>query len=72
MVPQPGHPGFDRLRNAEGYGYVRGEFLPPSGHIRVTVSAEKATVEYVRAYLPQSETWQRKYGQVGHSFKIRP
>ncbi|MDY3552221.1 metallophosphoesterase family protein [Gemmata sp. JC717] len=72
MVPQPGHPGFDRLRNAEEYGYVRGEFLPPSGHVRVTVAADKATVEYVRAYLPQSETGQRKNGQVGHSFKIRP
>jgi predicted phosphodiesterase len=72
MVPQPGHPGFDRLRNADEYGYIRGEFLPPSGHIRVTVSAEKATVEYVRAYLPQAETPQRKNGQIAYSLTIRP
>lgn len=72
MVPQPGHPGSDRLRTAEEYGYVRGDFLPPSGHVRVTVSPERATVEYVRACLPTAETAARKNGQVGHAFTIRP
>lgn len=72
MVPQPGHPGFDRLRNADEYGYIRGEFLPPSGHIRVTVSSEKAAVEYVRAYLPQSEMPERKNRQIACSLTIRP
>ena len=72
LVPQPGHPGFDRLRNVEEYGYIRGVFLPPSGHIRVTVTAEKATVEYVRAYLPASETATRKNGHVSDSFRITP
>ena len=72
MVPQPGQQAFDRVRNAEEYGYVRGEFLPPSGHIRVTVTGEKSSVEYVRAYVPQSESAQRKNGQVGHSFTIKP
>ncbi len=72
MVPQPGHPGFDRLRNAEEYGYVRGDFLPPSGHVRVTVSPDEAVVEYVRAYLSQSETPQRKNSQIGYTFTVRP
>lgn len=72
MVPQPGHPGYDRLRNFEEYGYIRGKFLPPSGHIRVSVTADKTTVEYVRAYLPQSESNQRKNGQVDYQFTIRP
>ncbi|MEI6234136.1 MAG: metallophosphoesterase [Planctomycetota bacterium] len=49
MVPQPGHPGFDRLRNADEYGYKTGDFLPPSGHIRVTVSGDKTLVEYIKA-----------------------
>jgi predicted phosphodiesterase len=71
MVPQPGHPGYDRVRNADEYGYIRGEFLPPSGHVRVKVSADKAVVDYVRAYLPTAETAQRKNGQVGHSFTIQ-
>lgn len=72
MVPQPGHAGMDRLRNVEEYGYIRGDFLPPSGHIRVTVTAEKATVDYVRAYLSQAETVTRKNGHVAHSFSVIP
>jgi predicted phosphodiesterase len=72
MVPQPGHPGFDRLRNVHEYGYIRGEFLPPSGHIRVKVSGDRAVVDYVRAYLPRNENAQRKNGEVGHSFTIKP
>jgi hypothetical protein len=72
MVPQPGHPGGDRLRNADEYGYVRGDFLPPAGHLRVSVAPEKATVEYVRSFLPAAETPQQKNGHVAHSFVVRP
>jgi hypothetical protein len=72
MVPQPGHPGGERLRNADEYGYVRGNFLPPAGHVRVSVAAEKATVDYVRTYLPQTETAQLKNGHVAHTFTIKP
>jgi hypothetical protein len=72
MVPQPGHPGGDRLRGAEEYGYIRGEFLPPAGHVRVSVTAEKATVEYVRSLLPAAETPQQKNGHVAHAFTLRP
>lgn len=71
LVPQPGHPGFDRLRNAEEYGYFRGHFLPPSGHIRVTVSTEKAVVDYVRVFLPANETATRRNGEVAFSYPIR-
>ena len=72
MVPQPGHSGGDRVRNADEYGYVRGEFLPPSGHIRVSVSAEKARVEYVRSFLPNAETDTKKNGQVDYGFNLKP
>lgn len=72
LVPQPGHPGFDRLRDAEKYGYFRGNFLPPSGHLRVTVQADKAVVDYVRSYLPKDETATRKNGEVGFSYNLRP
>ena len=71
MAPQPGHPGFDRLRNAEEYGYIRGDFLSPAGHVRVSVSPDKATVDYVRSYLPSAETANRKNGVVAHSFVIK-
>ncbi len=73
MVPQPGHPGYDsKLRNVEEYGYIRGKFMPPAGHIRISVSPEKAVIDYVRAYLPQSESADRKNGEIGHSFTLKP
>jgi hypothetical protein len=72
LVPQPGHAGFDRLRNADEYGYLRGNFLPPSGHIRVAVSLDKATVDYVRSYQPKDETPTRRNGEVTFSYVIRP
>ncbi|MFM7150643.1 MAG: metallophosphoesterase [Gemmataceae bacterium] len=72
MVPQPGDPGSDRLRNVDEYGYIRGDFMPPSGHIRVSISPEQAKVEYVRSYLPQAESEKRKNGQVGYSFMLKP
>ena len=72
LVPQPGHPGFDRLKNAEEYSYLRGHFLPPSGHIRIAVSSEKAVVDYVRSYLPANETASRRNGEVSFSYPIQP
>ncbi len=48
-VPQPGYPGNGRPpRSATEYGYVNGTILGSSGHLRVVVSASKATVDYVR------------------------
>ena len=42
--------------DAAKYGYLSGTSLPSSGHLRVTVTAAKVTVEYVRAYLPGDGT----------------
>ncbi|MFM8271832.1 MAG: metallophosphoesterase [Gemmata sp.] len=72
MVPQPGHPGGERLRGTDEYGYIRGDFLPPAGHVRVSVTPEKATVEYVRSLLPAAETPKQKNGHVAHTFTLRP
>jgi hypothetical protein len=46
-VPQPGDPK-GSTRSAAEYGYKGGVILGSSGHMRVTVSASQATVEYVR------------------------
>lgn len=72
LVPQPGHAGSDRLRNAENYGYLRGDFLPPAGHIRVSVGPEAAIMEYVRTYLPQNESAQKKNGDISYRLTFRP
>jgi hypothetical protein len=47
-VPQPGH-SHGGARNAAAYGYNEGTIIDGSGHVRVTVSASKATVEFVDA-----------------------
>lgn len=72
LVPQPGHASSERMRSAEEYGYKKGDFLPPAGHVRVNVTPEQAVVDYVRTYLPQNETAQRKNGEISYTFKIPP
>ena len=49
MVPQPSFAGNDRIRDLENYGYKQGTFLGNSGHVRVTVSPGKVTVDYVKS-----------------------
>jgi len=49
MVPQPSFAGNDRIRDLQNYGYKQGVFLGNSGHVRVTVSPEKVTVNYVKS-----------------------
>lgn len=44
--------------------------IDASGHLRVTVSSTEVTVDYIRAWLPNDETVQRKNGEVAHSYKV--
>ena len=49
MIPQPSFAGNDRIRDLATYGYMQGKFLGNSGHVRVTVSPEKVTVDYLKS-----------------------
>lgn len=69
-TPQPSHPNFTSVSYAAGYGYLAGQILPNSGHIRVTVSPTGVLVEYVRAYLPASENATRHNKDVSASYFI--
>jgi predicted phosphodiesterase len=71
-VPQPGYPRYDNTRSADEYGYKVGTIFGSSGHLRVRVSAEKATVDYVRAFLPVDENGSRKNGAVASTYELRP
>lgn len=44
--------------------------IDASGHLRVTVSSAEVSVDYIRAWLPNDETVQRKNGEVAHSYKV--
>ena len=71
MIPQPSFAGNDRIRDLENYGYKQGTFLGNSGHVRVAVSPDRVTVDYIRSYLPEDESDHRKNGDVAHSYTIK-
>ena len=49
MVPQPSFAGNDRIRDLRTYGYKKGVFLGNSGHVRVMVSPENVTIDYLKS-----------------------
>jgi predicted phosphodiesterase len=55
LVPQPAHLSFAPPRDAKAYGYTSGTVLGGSGHMRVMVSPEGVTVEFVRADIERQE-----------------
>ena len=69
-TPQPSLPNFSGPNQAAQYGYLSGEILPNTGHMRVRVAPEGIKVEYVRAFLPASETGTRHNGDVSASYQI--
>ena len=70
LVPQPGHTKYGSVRSAGEYGYVTGELLGGSGHMRVTVSPDHAVVDYVLSVLLGDERGSRKNGSVAHSYSV--
>jgi hypothetical protein len=65
-VPQPSFARENATSSAVDYGYLSGTLLGSSGHLRVTVSPAKATVEYVRSRLTAGN------GDVMDRYDIRP
>lgn len=68
-VPQPGHPS-GGTRSAEEYGYG-GVILGSSGHVRVTVEANEAKVDYVRSIVPGVTRADLENGAVEHSYTVK-
>lgn len=63
-VPQPSALRSNGTNSAAEYGYLIGNILSSSGHLRITVTPEQVTVEYVRTYLPQDEKSDQQNRQV--------
>jgi len=70
LVPQPSHRNYKKASQAQEYGYLSGEILPNSGHLRVIVRSSEVIVEYVRTYLPETENAERINSQVSHTYRI--
>ncbi|MFC1735134.1 metallophosphoesterase [Candidatus Hydrogenedentota bacterium] len=62
--PMPGDPGYNAY-NQEAFR--SGKTVANSGHLRVKVSENGIKVEYVRSFLPNDETGDRKNGSMGFS-----
>ncbi len=69
-VPQPSAARSNNTGSAVQYGYVTGDILGSSGHLRVTVSPAQVTIEYVRAYLAKDEKPGQQNGQVDAKYNI--
>lgn len=65
-VPQPSFARENATSSAADYGYVSGTLFGSSGHMRVTVTPTKATVEYIRSRLPAGN------GDVVDRYDIKP
>jgi hypothetical protein len=64
-VPQPSAARAN-TNNATEYGYVNGDVVAGAGHIRVTVTPEQVTVDFVYASLAGQEN-----GQVSYSYTVK-
>jgi predicted phosphodiesterase len=71
-VPQPGFSRPGNTRSAEEYGYKSGVLLGSSGHLRVSVSATKCVVDYVRAILPSDENATSRNRAVAFTYEVKP
>lgn len=66
-VPLPADPTYS-MYNADAYN--SGIKLSNTGYLRVTVSPQNTTVDYVKSYLPGKETASEKNGRVAYSYTV--
>ena len=65
--PNPADPTYAAFNRD---AYRSGDVLPNSGHLRVTVAADKTRVEYIRSYLPKDATKEPPDGEVAFSYEL--
>ena len=71
LVPQPGAPRANATNVAKDCGYMTGDFLPSSGHLRVHVHPEYVSVEYVRSATPDMARRGIRTGETAFRYAIR-
>lgn len=70
-VPQPSHPrGGTNQATEPAYQYLSGVLLGSSGHLRLRVSADATTVEYVRAFRPDDARNAARNGTVDYRYTM--
>jgi hypothetical protein len=67
-VPNPADPTYQAFN---GDAYQSGDFLPNSGFLRVTVSADRVMVDYISSYLLKDENVGHQNGQITFSYTLQ-
>jgi hypothetical protein len=70
-VPQPASINRDNSQQASEYGYIHGDVRSGSGHLKVSVSPNSVTVEYIRSLLNQGEKSGQQNKQVEFQYTIQ-
>jgi len=68
-LPDPANPNYT-VSNEDAY--TGAETVQGSGRVRVTVAPDSATVEYIRSWLPNDETEQRRNGEAAYRYSVSP
>jgi hypothetical protein len=67
--PQPSNREYEKGEKlAAESGYVLGDVVNGSGHLRIAVSASKVQVDFIRAFLPEDENTNRKNQEIAYSY----
>lgn len=69
LAPQPGHRNCT-THSAKEYGYLAGDLLPNSGHLRIRVSPDNISVEYIRSALPEMARLGARDGEVAYRYTL--
>jgi hypothetical protein len=70
-VPQPSITKYDNAGLAAQYGYSHGVVLSSSGFLRVSVTPQQVTVDYIRSFLPKDVNTGQRSGEVAYTYHIR-
>jgi hypothetical protein len=71
-TPQPSADNANLGTRASDYGYTQGTLLGGRGYLRVQVSPDSVTVNYIETWLPSEEKGNQVNGMVADSYTILP
>jgi Calcineurin-like phosphoesterase len=71
-VPNPANPNNGKEQTDFRPYYKSGDYLPASGHLRVSVSPQNAKVDYIWSWMPQDVSPEHKQGGIAFTYDVKP
>jgi len=69
LCPKPTEKRYSAYDTHEPKGYLNGVFFPGAGHLEMIVSPDKATINYIKSWMP-AEKKTEPNGAIGYSYDI--